>query len=109
MRIFVAGPWGDYAGIPPETIMSNIRTADSIGQQLVQLGHQVYIPHTMCKTWSGLFTQEEMWELDKSFLDNWAQAIYRIPGPSRGSDKEVEYARSLGLTVLSNLERAGKW
>lgn len=97
MRIFIAGPWGDFANQPPEVIMANICRADEVGQRFVHEGHEVYIPHTMCKSWSGKFTEEEMQRLDKSFLDHWAEAIYRIPGNSNGADAELAYAKSLGL------------
>lgn len=100
MRIFVAGPWGDYVGTLPEIIMENIRAADEVGKRLVHEGHEVYIPHTMCKSWSGQFTVDEMRRLDKSFLDHWAEAIYRIPGKSLGADQEVAYATWLGLRIL---------
>ena len=100
MRIFVAGPWGDFSGAAPEAIMNNIRVADLVGQRLVHEGHEVYIPHTMCRTWSGKFTEEQMQKLDNSFLEHWAEAIYRIPGESKGADAEVQQAMMLGLKVL---------
>jgi hypothetical protein len=104
MRIFVAGPWGDFSGASPETIMENIRRADEQGQRFVHQGHEVYIPHTMCKNWSGKFTQAEMQRLDKSFLDHWAEAIYRIPGVSKGADAEVAYALAIGLRDVSDAQ-----
>lgn len=104
MRIFVAGPWGDYAKrgnlYELEQIEANINKADEVGQALVRAGHEVYVPHTMCRTWSGKFPRETMVRLDNSFLEHWAEAIYRIPGESVGSDAEVAHARELGLTVL---------
>ena len=99
MRIFVAGPWGDFSGEKPEILMENIRNADEAGLRLMRQGHEVYIPHTMCKTWSGRTSLEEMQRLDRSFLDYWAQAIYRIPGKSLGADAEVAYAQQIGLLI----------
>lgn len=101
MRIFVAGPWGDYAGVAPEIVERNIQIADSVGQDLVHMGHEAYIPHTMCKSWSGKFDLEDMIRLDMSFLNHWAQAIVRIPGHSHGADAEVERAKELGLVVFA--------
>ncbi len=100
MRIYVAGPWGDFSGASPETIEANINIADLVGQRLVKDGHEVYIPHTMCRTWSGKFTIAEMIRLDDSFLEHWAEAIFRIPGDSRGADSEVTHAKELGLEVM---------
>lgn len=123
MRIFVSGPWGDFAslssfssvtnnngkklaGIAAKkyTVKRNILKADWKGQELVHQGHEVYIPHTMCRTWSGNFTVEEMVRLDRSFLEHWAEAIYRIPGKSAGADAEVLYATRLGLILLTQAD-----
>lgn len=108
MRIFVAGPWGDFDGVPPEIIERNIQIADSVGKWLVLKGHEVYVPHTMCRTWSGIFTREHMRKLDNSFLDHWAQTIVRIPGTSTGADTEVQRAKFNGLEIwelnMDNLE-----
>jgi len=100
MRIFVAGPWGDYRDENRETVTRNIATADRVGQRFVRAGHEVYIPHTMCSTWTGKFTKGEMERLDNSFLEHWAEAIYRIPGNSPGADAEVAKARVLGLMIM---------
>ena len=100
MRIFVAGPWGDFSGESSEIIEANIYIADITGQGLVREGHEVYIPHTMCRTWSGKFPMEDMQRLDRSFLEHWAEAIYRISGNSGGADAEVAFAKELGLKVL---------
>ena len=101
MRIFVAGPWGDF-DLPtlPWKIAENITKADFVGQELVHMGHQVFVPHTMCRTWSGLFAQKEMEALDDSFLEHWAEALFRIPGHSTGAILEENKAFKLGLLVF---------
>lgn len=109
MRIFVAGPWGDFSDASPEVIERNIQIADSVGKWLVLTGHEAYIPHTMCRTWSGRFTKQQMKRLDNSFLDQWAQAIVRIPGASTGADEEVQRAISNGLEIMELSAAAGRF
>ena len=101
MRIFVAGPWGDYnPNIPSWIVSANIAKADWVGQQLVHLGHDVYIPHTMCATWSGKFSRPKMAHLDDSFLLHWAEAFFMIPGESTGAIKELAVAADAELILF---------
>ncbi len=104
MRIFVAGPWGDYSGASPETIEENVQRAKSVGQRLVHLGHQVYIPHTMCKGWTNDFSFNQMRDVNDSFIIHWAEALFRIPGKSNGSDGEVRLAGYYSLYIFDDIQ-----
>lgn len=100
MRIFIAGPYGDHN--PKEVIAANVAKADKVARNLMAMGHQVYVPHKMSWGWEDdwRLTREQFLELDRSFLKYWAEAIYRIPGESKGADGEMEYAYSLGLLIV---------
>ncbi len=101
MRIFVAGPWGDYSRKDPWEVAANVAKANWVGQQLLHLGHEVYVPHTMCAGWATTFPKSQMLSLDRSFLEHWAEALFRIPGYSEGADKEAEIARLCRLSVFA--------
>ena len=101
MRIYVAGPWGDFRDEPSKVIDKNIQAADNVGQHLVWMGHEVYVPHTMCRTWTGKFTAEEMERLDNSFLLHWAEALFKIPGRSAGATAETFKAWQHNLIVFA--------
>ena len=94
MRIFVSGPYGDHN--PKEIIAENVRKADLVARCLMALGHQVYCPHKMSYGWEDdeRLTTEQFYELDKSFILHWAEAIIRIPGKSVGADGEIKLAET---------------
>ncbi|KKL55433.1 hypothetical protein LCGC14_2255480 [marine sediment metagenome] len=102
MRIFVAGPIGDTN--PQDVIDRNVAIADEVGRDLLHMGHQVFIPHTMTYNWQKdmRLTRDQILELDKSFIVHWAEALYRIPGHSIGAEGEVALARALGLPIFYN-------
>ncbi len=104
MRIFIAGPYGDYN--PKHVIAQNVANADAVGRDLVAMGHQVYIPHKMTWGWEDdvRLTRDDYLRLDNSFLELWAEAIFRLLGESPGADHEVSLARILGKPVFTRLE-----
>lgn len=105
MRIFVSGPYGDHN--PPEVIARNVAEADRIARELVWMGHEVYCPHTMQHGWERdrRLSYEDFMRVDKSFMQCWAQATYRLPGESEGSELEEAWARYLGLPVFYRLSQ----
>jgi hypothetical protein len=104
MRIFISGPYGDNN--PKEVIAENVRKADELARYLLSKGHQVYCPHKMSWGWEDdkRLTTEQFYELDKSFLRYWANAIVRIPGESKGADGEMLLAKDMKLKVYELLE-----
>ena len=100
MRIFIAGPYGDHNS--KEVIAENVKQADKVARDLMAKGHQVYCPHKMSWGWEDdpRLTREQFLALDKTFLELWAEAIYRIDGDSPGADGEMKIARELRLTIL---------
>ena len=95
--IYVAGPYtkGDVA--------QNVKTAIHEGDYIARLGHVPFIPH-FSHFWHMIIPHDyEFWmELDFAWIAK-CDALYRIKGESSGADREVELARSLGLTVYTSV------
>lgn len=93
MRVYIAGPitLGDAA--------INVRNAIEAGTLLLDAGHAPYVPH-LNHFWHLVFPRpyEDWLDLDNQFLPL-CEALVRLPGESKGSDKEVALALSLGIPV----------
>lgn len=98
-RIYVAGPYtsGDVA--------VNVRNAYAAANRLADLGFAPFVPHAT-HFWHMLFPRPyEFWlELDNQFLPCCA-AVLRLPGPSKGADKEVQLALSLGIPAFQDIDK----
>lgn len=93
MRVYVAGPFriGDQLG--------NVREAAMVGIELRLAGHVPVVPHLngfahVIKPMPDAFWME--WDLDLLAM---CDCLVRLPGPSIGSDAEVERAKVLGMPV----------
>jgi len=97
-KVYVAGPYsqGDVA--------VNVRNAFEAANKLANLGFAPFVPHAT-HFWHMLFPRPyEFWlELDNEFL-SCCDAIYRLPGQSNGSDKEVKLAVKLGIPVFYSID-----
>jgi hypothetical protein len=93
MKIYVAGQYSQG------NLMENIRKAVETGDWLMQLGHTPFIPH-LTGFWDMLKPHEyETWmQYDFEWLKS-CDAVFRMPGYSPGADREVELAKSLGMTI----------
>ena len=97
MRIYVAGPYS--AGDPT----LNTREAIKVADQLAAAGGFPFVPH-LSHLWHLVSPHDyEFWiAQDMEWLEA-CDAVYRIPGASRGADKEVARAEELGMSVYYNL------
>lgn len=91
--VYIAGPYsqGDVA--------VNVRKAIKVGMQFNDLGDYAIIPHL--SHFLHLLDPREYnyWlKLDRIILPK-CDTIYRIPGPSKGADKEMELAKKWGLKI----------
>ena len=93
MIIYIAGPYtlGNTG--------TNINTALHFADLVVEKGHTPYVPH-LSHFWHIVTPRpEEFWlEYDNVFLRK-CDALLRLQGKSKGSDAEVELAKSLHLTI----------
>lgn len=97
MRIYVACPLsiGD--------VTLNVRAGILAGDALARRGHTVFIP-ALTHFWHMLCPHDyEFWmEQDLRWIDV-CDALYRVNGESKGADREVAYAQSLGKPVYHSI------
>lgn len=98
MLIYIAAPYslGD--------VVSNVRLACQVGDEILAKGHIPFIPH-LCHFWHFLSPkpQQEWLRIDEAILVR-CDAVLRVGGISVGADGEVKTARSLGIPVYYSLE-----
>src|SRR5438045_7829550 len=96
-RVYVAGPYtkGDVA--------ENVHKAFKAANDLADLGFAPFVPH-FTHFWHLMFQRPyEFWlELDNQFLPC-CHAVLRLPGESNGADKEVAYAKKLGIPIFHDI------
>lgn len=103
--VYIAGPY-----TIPEPI-ENTRKAIQIGYILFNKGLCIpFVPHVSLI--QGLVTGNNNWEywlkFDLEVIEH-MDALLRLPGKSKGADKEVKHAKKLGIPVFYNIEDLEKW
>lgn len=101
LKIYIAGPLstGTY-----NDIVRNVRTAIDYADSIILLGGAPYLPH-LTHFWN-LFhyhSWEEWMALDKQYLMV-CDALFRIPGSSKGADMEEIWAREAGKPIYHSME-----
>lgn len=98
-RVYIAGPYSDG------DVAINVRNAYEAADRLADLGFAPFVPHAT-HFWHMLFPRPyEFWlELDNQFLPL-CEVVLRLPGESKGADKEVDLAESLGIPVFKDIEK----
>ena len=101
-RVFVSGP------LSGEQRIRNVKAALKAGRELVIAGHSPLVPHL-----SHLIDP-----IDELGYENWLQvclawvavadAVLRLPGASKGADRECALALSLGIPVYVSIEALSK-
>ena len=92
--IYVAGPYskGDVA--------LNVRKAMEVGMRFNDAGHYAVIPHFTHFLHMTFPRPYEYWlDLDNRIIPS-CTAMHRIEGESSGADKEINFAKKLGLKIL---------
>lgn len=100
--VYVAGP---YTGNEEENVATALRAATV----LLGAGLYPYVPH-LSHYWEAQYAHHyEVWmELDFGWVRR-CDAVLRLPGASKGADREVELARSLGLPVFALVSEVIAW
>lgn len=93
MKVFISGPYTN-----PDLI-KNVTNAVHVANRLVELGHTPFVPH-LYHLWEQITPHNyEYWmQLCLAWVESCA-AILRLPGKSKGADREVALAVELGLDV----------
>lgn len=96
-KVYVAGP---YTAPTDELIEQNVKNALHAGEQLADAGFWPIIPH-LSHFWHQKFPRHyEFWmQLDFALVRD-CDALLRLEGSSKGADREVELADSLGIPVF---------
>jgi hypothetical protein len=95
--VYIAGPYthSDSA--------DNVRAAILAGLDIFQAGHTPFIPHLYHFAHMVYPMSYERWML----LDlRWLQichVVLRLPGDSPGADREVDFAKQLGMPIYFTL------
>lgn len=83
---------------------SNVKEAVEVADNLMEHGFYPYLPH-LTSLWAMIMGDKPFnkWlEFDEAWLSR-CDAVLRLPGESPGSDREVEYAKSIGIPVFYSL------
>lgn len=95
--VYIAGPYS--AGDPVE----NTRRAMDVWHNLYSLGLTPICPHwSMQQHMVTHLTWDEWLDYDERLIDR-CDALYRMPGVSRGADREVAYAQTIGVPVFDSV------
>ena len=100
-KVYVAGPY-TFGGT-----LKNVIKAIDVADQLSKQGYTPFIPH-LNHFWNFYHSHpESFWyKWDNEWLEC-CDYIYRIPGKSPGTDKEMKLAKKLGIPVLKlNIKNA---
>lgn len=103
--VYVAGPM-----TKPDPITNAHHTVRAYADRLLHDKIVVpFLPQLMI-TWNLVTPHpyEEWLEYDRQVLEH-MHAVLRIPGESPGADREVVWARELGLPVLHDVEQLYDW
>lgn len=98
---YIAGP---YSSEDPLTVEENVLRAMDAGDRLEDIGIRVFIPHLSHYRHARKPRSYEEWiKIDLFWLPK-CDVLLRLPGPSKGSDGEVEAALRLGKPVYRSVE-----
>jgi hypothetical protein len=101
--IYVSGP------LTTGHVPSNVRCALDVAHELMQLGYAVIVPHEKVLSMEMLHPMPYIDWLRYDFQCILScDAVYRMPGASRGASLEVRFARSRGIPVFTKLAELTK-
>ena len=105
MKIYVAGPLMNGHTAGPREAFANVKKAEEIYIALVAKGHSVYLPHFSYYAWIAANT-DIPWERWMQNDYDWVEAsdaLFRIPGKSKGAEVEEAHALASDKKVFYNL------
>lgn len=103
--IYIAGPIsvGDY--------LANIGSGIDVGERVARMGLVPFIPH-LDILWLLRHPKKKTWEerlqYDEQVILR-CDAIIRIPGESRGADREEAFAKRHRIPVFHHMKDLAKW
>ena len=100
MRVYIAGP---YTAEHPRDVLKNVNAAIDAGIEIMELGHNVYIPHLSHYIHMRppcTFEYIEYLNNDKAWLRK-SDIVVRLDGKSIGADIECSWANEFDIPVES--------
>lgn len=99
--VYVSGPITTGGNVPV-----NVRRGIEAAVELMDHGFVVICPHEKAFGMEMLSPRsyEEWMQYDFRCIDA-SDVVYRMPEPSHGGDREVEYARSIGVPVYCDINQ----
>jgi hypothetical protein len=86
------------------SVYDNMNQAINAADWLMALGHHPYLPHlTLFWNLISHHTWEEWLRLDEAWLMV-CDCLVRLPGESRGADREVLFCQEHGIPVYFGME-----
>ncbi len=98
MRVYISGPIsiGDQ--------FLNARAAIAAAAEVMALGHEPFVPHLTFLLHMHTPQSYERWmAYDFAWIDC-CQALIRLPGESKGADREVAFANQKHIQVLDGVD-----
>ena len=97
IRVYVAGP------MSKGRMEQNVRAGIDAANQLAQLGFAPYLPH-LTHFWGIVYPHDwEFWlALDEAWLQQ-CHALLRLPGASKGAERETTVAKMRGIPVFKSI------
>jgi nucleoside 2-deoxyribosyltransferase len=110
LTVYIAGP---YSNPDPLGVEINVCKAIDAGEEIEDAGLVAFIPHLSHFRHQRRPRSYEHWmAADFALLDR-CDALLRMPGPSKGADREVAFAGNRGIPVFNDeaalLTWAGGW
>lgn len=105
LRVYIAGPMTN--GTKDHFNMSKIHEAIEANFCLIENGFVPHCPHltVFCELMNPHRISYEQWlDLDKRYIDD-CDVVLRIPGDSKGADRECSYAIDHEKHVIHGLRR----
>jgi hypothetical protein len=103
IRVYIAGP---YTAPDPAV---NVRKAMEAAMQCIDDGLAPFVPHLSHFLHMHAPRDYETWmTLDFAWLEA-CDAVWRLPGPSAGADREVTLAQTYGIPVFTSYAELDAW
>ena len=103
-KVYLAGPITSSGNLT-----ENVREGIRFGNCLLGDGFIPFVPH-LSELWNyvSLVPYETWLMYDKNWILA-CDALFRLPGRSRGATREVRYSNKMGIPVFTSYRKLTKW
>lgn len=103
-RVYVSGPITSSGNLT-----DNVREGIRFGTILLNDGYTPFVPH-LSELWNyvSVVPYEQWIAYDKDWVRA-CDALFRLPGKSKGAAREVRFANKMGIPVFTSYRKLSKW